>query len=507
MQTFFSRVMAFFRHLQWKITLSYSLVTAGTVIVLAALLGGLALLLISASTNRTYNSMYWSKTGFQDNIPYLLDDQVTLQKWLDRVQRGGFQATDFQSHTSRETLIYANTLIEGMPIYVLDPDLNIITAAPADPALPGKRFTRGISGVSLEGILEAAQTGSKQYITQSAGYPDGSYIAAFPLRKTDDDPIVAIVIYYLLPPTLVSPANMDIYLGFLAFTTLIMFAISLPVGAVFGWMVSSGLSRRLVALSTAAQAWSQGDFNVHPSDKSGDEIGELTRALNRMAEQLQTHLHTRDELARVEERNRLARDLHDTVKQQTYASRMQISAARNLLATQPEAAAEHLETALQLNRETQQELKLIIDELRPAALEGRGLAQALGEYATRWQEHTGIKVETSITGERALPLEIEQALYRVLQESLSNIARHSEAEHVALELNMTSERVILRITDSGRGFEPAAVSPNSLGLLGMKQRIAEVGGTLNVESTLSVGTKIIAEVPLQNRLAGFDHDH
>jgi NarL family two-component system sensor histidine kinase LiaS len=133
----------------------------------------------------------------------------------------------------------------------------------------------------------------------------------------------------------------------------------------------------------------------------------------------------------VEERNRLARDLHDTVKQQTYAARMQLTAAKNLLGSNGQAAAEHIEAALQLNRETQQELKLIIDELRPAALEGRGLAQALTEYAARWQEHTGIIVTTSISSERSLPFDVEQVLYRVLQEALANVARHAEADSVA----------------------------------------------------------------------------
>jgi NarL family two-component system sensor histidine kinase LiaS len=162
--------------------------------------------------------------------------------------------------------------------------------------------------------------------------------------------------------------------------------VTLPVGSIFGWIASRGLRKRLGNLSTAVRAWSKGDFSTAPRDSSADEIGELTRNLNNMAEQIQTLLHARDELARVEERNRLARDLHDTVKQQTYAARMQLSAAKNLLESDPKMAAEHLESALQLNRETQQELNLIIDELRPAALEGKGLAQALREYAARWQE-------------------------------------------------------------------------------------------------------------------------
>jgi two-component system, NarL family, sensor histidine kinase LiaS len=215
-----------------------------------------------------------------------------------------------------------------------------------------------------------------------------------------------------------------------------------------------------------------------------------------MAEQLKTLIHTHDELARIEERNRLARDLHDTVKQQTYAARMQLTAARNLLGSDPNAASGHIDTALQLNRETQQELKLIIDELRPAALQGRGLAPALQEYADRWQEHTGIKVETAVSGERALPLDVEQTLYRVLQEALSNIARHAQAEAVALSLRMSPEKVTLTVADDGRGFDVSAISSSSYGLASMQARLAEVGGALAVTSTPSAGTTLTAEVKL-----------
>jgi signal transduction histidine kinase len=488
----------FFSRIQWKLTLSYAVATAGTVIVLTVLLVGVALYFEVQNNSRTIDSFFWSKTGFQDNIPYLVDDPQALQTWLERVQQKGFSWGDFQSYTVRESLDYANTLvIKTQPIYVLDPDLNLIAASPlSNPDLIGKPFKpRAASGVGMESIIEAALVGDKNYFAQSTLYPDGTRLVAFPLRKSDLDPVVAIVIYRIKPIGFATPTNLYLYQTFFIVMMVLTFLTTLPVGAIFGWLASRGLRKRLVTLSAASKAWSKGDFSVTPRDKSGDEIGELTRNLNSMAEQLQTHIHTRDELTRIEERNRLARDLHDTVKQQTYAARMQLSAAKNLLTTNPAAAAEHLEAALQLNRETQQELKLIIEELRPPALEGRGLAQALSETAARWQEHTGIKVQTTISGERTLPLDVEQALYRVVQESLSNVARHAEADTVQIALTMTPEQVTLSLADNGRGFEPAAVTPNSLGLAGMKQRLAEVGGTLTIESILSVGTKVIAEVP------------
>jgi two-component system, NarL family, sensor histidine kinase LiaS len=489
----------FFRRLQWKLTLSYAIVTISTVIVLAAVLVGIAVYTESQANTQVFNSFYWSKTAFQDNIPFLLDDPKTLQSWIKKVQAKGFTWNDLQSYTYRESLDYANTLVEGSePIYVLDMDLNLIAAAPLDdPSLIGKPFNPRLhNGVGTESIIEAALVGDKNYYAQSFTQPNGNYIVAFPLRKTDDDPVVAIVIYSLRPLRFATPINLSLYTTFFIIIFVIMLIVTPPVGAIFGWLASRGLRKRLVNLSAAAKAWSTGDFSSTPRDNSADEIGELTRNLNNMAEQLQTLIHTNDELARMEERNRLARDLHDTVKQQTYAARMQLTAAKNLLGSDLTAAAGHIDTALQLNRETQQELKLIIDELRPAALQGKGLAKALKEYADRWQEHTGIQVETVVSGERALPLEVEQTLYRVLQEALSNIARHAEADAVGLSLSIAPEKVTLVVADNGRGFDVNSVSSSSYGLTGMQARLNEIGGTLRVDSTLSSGTTITAEVQL-----------
>lgn len=485
--------LAFFRRLQWKLTLSYAVVTVGTVIVLATVLVGLAFFAEAQVNTRAYDSFYWSKTAFQDNIPDLVKTPSALQTWLDRVSAEGFVWADFRSYTVRESLDYANTVIPGAPIYILDPDLNLLAAAPFTDS---QRLGQPFEAQSLETILAAALIGDKNYVAQSQLQPDGSYTVAFPLRPSDGDPVVAIVIYSVKPFAFATPTNMYIYQTFFIVTTFIMLVVAFPVGAVFGALVTHGLRRRISNLSAAAKAWSAGDLTARPRDTSGDEIGELTRNLNRMAEQLQTLIQTRDELTRVEERNRLARDLHDTVKQQTYAARMQLTAAKNLLPNNPAATAEHLDVALQLNRETQQDLRLIIDELRPAALEGRGIAHALADYAARWHAHTGITVTTAITGDRPLPLTTEQVLYRVLQESLANVARHADADTVSLELHITPEIVHLSISDNGRGFEPSAVPSGSLGLAGMRQRVAEINGLLTIASQPTRGTTITATVGL-----------
>jgi signal transduction histidine kinase len=498
-------MIKFFSRIQWKLTVSYALVTMSTITVIALSLVVFAVIAESQNANHVNSSFYWSKTGFQDNVPLLLEDPDSLQAWLERVQSQGFLISDFRSYTVRETLAHANTLDTTAPIFLLDPDLNLFAAAPrlhpGDTDDIGKPFDNfdlnSVYGsINMQRILDAAQIGDKNYYAQSILHIDGSYLVAFPLRPSDNEPVVAIVIYQVQPFTFIALPNLEIYYTFLLANTIIVFVTAIPVGMLFGWLASRGLRKRLVTLAAAAQAWSTGDFSQTPSDKSRDEIGELTHALQRMAEQLQTHVTTREELSRIEERNRLARDLHDTVKQQTYAARMQLSAAKNLFTSDLAAASEHLEAALQLNRETQQELALIIEELRPPALAGRGLAPALREYAQRWQEHTGIKVEIAISGERPLPLDVEQTLYRISQESLSNIARHAEADSVTFTLSIDTDKVALTIADNGRGFEPAAVAPHALGISGMKSRLAELGGALNIETAVGAGTKVIAEVKL-----------
>ena len=145
------------------------------------------------------------------------------------------------------------------------------------------------------------------------------------------------------------------------------------VGTVFGFITARGLVGRLARLASATSSWSQGDFSVVVADTSQDELGQLARRLNRMAEQLQNMLDTRRELAVVEERNRLARDLHDSAKQQAFAASAQIGAARALIVRDPASADQHIAEAERLINALRKELSTLILELRPAALGDQGL--------------------------------------------------------------------------------------------------------------------------------------
>ncbi len=218
----------------------------------------------------------------------------------------------------------------------------------------------------------------------------------------------------------------------------------------------------------------------------------MAHQLNQMAEQLQALLETRQQLATLEERNRLARDLHDSVKQQVFAISMQIAATRILLKRDVNAADERLGKAETLVKQAQQELTTLIRELRPVALDGKGLVVALRELLPQWSQQSEIVANLQVEGSRTLPLSVEEALYRVAQEALSNIARHSQATLVQLTLNMTGATIALTIQDNGQGFAPTRLEQRGVGLLSMQERMKVLDGEMSIESTPGQGTRVIA---------------
>jgi len=248
-------------------------------------------------------------------------------------------------------------------------------------------------------------------------------------------------------------------------------------------------------LARAARAWSQGDFSATARDRSKDELGQLSRELNSMAGQLENLLETRGELATLEARNRFARDLHDSVKQQVFAASLQIAAARALI-EQDKEAEPHLAQADELVRLAQKELNVLIHQMRPAVLEGKGISAALTDYATDWSRRSEIPTEVHIRGEREVPLEVEQTLFRVAQEALANVARHSGAKSVEVDLIYDADRLTLRIADDGRGFDPAKDGGEGFGLRSMSERLAKLGGRVDVESAPGEGTRVVCVCPL-----------
>jgi signal transduction histidine kinase len=265
-------------------------------------------------------------------------------------------------------------------------------------------------------------------------------------------------------------------------------------GGIAGAWVGRRVARRLSAIASAADAWAEGDFTLH-APESGDELGQLSRRLNRMARDLQDRMALQQDVATLEERHRLARDLHDTVKQQVFATSLQVSAARDLLDTAPEEARECLDTARELAQQTQKELTSVLKELRPVTPGQGSLPILLQSHVSDWSRRTGIHAVLELATAPALSDSASNALLRLTQEALANVAKHSGATEVRVTLQQSQDtRACLTITDNGRGFAPeyaARRSEAGLGLITMRERAEALpGGILNLESGLGQGTKI-----------------
>jgi NarL family two-component system sensor histidine kinase LiaS len=271
------------------------------------------------------------------------------------------------------------------------------------------------------------------------------------------------------------------------------------IGTLTGLLITRNLTRRLRRITQAAQAWSNGEFAVEVSDPTRDEIGQLGKDLNGMAEQLHTLLATREELATIETRNRLARDLHDSIKQNVFATALLVGAARTHLPPDTLPAQTYLAEAEALAEQTRQELTALIRELRPARLADKGLAVVLREYAEDWSRRMGIAVAMHVQGERVIALDIEEALFRMAQEALANIAQHSGATHATIHLALDTEQVRLTIADDGAGFDVAHAHANGrgVGLASMRERVAAHDGTLTITSTAGA-TTVEVMIPLQH---------
>jgi signal transduction histidine kinase len=208
----------------------------------------------------------------------------------------------------------------------------------------------------------------------------------------------------------------------------------------------------------------------------------------------------RDSLQRVvsaqeQERRRLARELHDETGQALTSILLGLRAVDEARGEEQQRAA--VEGVRELVRATLQDVRRLAVELRPKALDDFGLVAALERLADNFTEQTGIAValESMLPAGR-LPPEIETALYRIVQESLTNIVKHARAGTVSIVLGRKRDAVTVVVEDDGIGFEPGNVRADGLGLIGMRERVALLGGRLTIESRPGAGTTFVAEVPV-----------
>jgi len=480
------------QQLRWKLTLSYTAVTIVALLtveflILSAFGTGL---IVFISSGRIQTELI--KAASVDLIPlirpYLIHippDREGLESTLKRFSALSsislpltFDATDQMFVVARNGTLLAvhplHLIGEGMIGNAFDPSSISGLQAPLQSALAGESDIRQ--------LYTRAQPGEAVIIT-------------VPVWDEQNQHVLGVLIGIGQVPTwkdLLADIIPILLISVIVFTLIAGLA-----GTSYGFLAARNPVRRINRLARASLAWSEGDFSIIVDDDSNDELGRLSHYLNQMAQQLKILIETRRELIIIEERNRIARELHDSAKQQAFAAAAQLDAAKSLINQNPEAAEYHLKEAELLTLELRHELTALIKQLRPAILEDRGLSPTVQAYASSWSRQTEIAVEVRAQGERALPLDIEQAVFRIIQEALSNIQRHSKATNVEIDMVYTSDDFTCSIRDDGIGFDPK-IKYKGLGLQSMEERSDAVEGNLNVQSIMGKGTVIMINIPISN---------
>jgi signal transduction histidine kinase len=300
----------------------------------------------------------------------------------------------------------------------------------------------------------------------------------------------------------------------------VVLEIAIVAGAalLLGLWANRSLTHRLQRVLEVCRTWLRGNLSLRIADPVADDLGLLAGQLDLLSEHLRqderdlAELHeyntrTIDQvraLAVDEERDRLARELHDGVKQHLFSLSMTASAIRTHLEGRSDTSPDLKEMAQEVettSKTVQRDLTRLIENLRPGSLEEKGLAAALNDYALLFGAREHILVYLDAQGNDALlPPSVAESLYRMAQEALHNVARHARATRVDIRLRCLTEQATLTLSDNGVGFDTRQAH-RGLGLGNMQDRMMSVGGRLSIDSAPGSGTTVRAEVGLTRPLS------
>ena len=294
------------------------------------------------------------------------------------------------------------------------------------------------------------------------------------------------------------------------FNYVLSVTIAALIGMITGYIAGNLLKKRLNVLWEAAMNLERGVLSYRVPDLGVDELGEIGWTFNRLAakwedqvaslQRLSNHNAELGEQLRqnavTEERQRLARELHDAVSQQLFAISMTTAAIKRMIEKNPQRAIQQIELVEEMSAAAQSEMRALLLHLRPATLQDRSLKEAIQGLMEELSQKQTLKMNWEVEDILDLPTGIEDHLFRILQEALSNTLRHAKAKEITVKLFTLQGQVRLRIVDDGIGFELEGEKITSYGLSSMRERVNELGGSLDIYSSVGKGTQIEVRIPL-----------
>jgi len=266
-----------------------------------------------------------------------------------------------------------------------------------------------------------------------------------------------------------------------------------PVGVLFGLLASRRLVRRVRRLERATVAVADGDYTVALPVSGRDEVGRLEANFTTMTRQLGSALAAERQRAtgdaRAAERARIAREIHDAISQHLFGLRMIAAGMRRA-----DPGNQQAQAIERISDEALRDMQALLIELRPASLDGAGLAPALQEICTAYHDRLGVTIDADLDAV-TVPAPVEHALLRITQEACTNAVRHGDARQLTVSMTRQDGHVELAVRDTGTGFDPAAPHTGS-GLAHIRDRVAELGGTVDIDSAPGRGAALTVRVPV-----------
>ncbi len=487
--------------LQARMTISYVMVTVVAVLVLELALFAFVALYVLKSGNGIVSKLNQTAQQYaQTTSAKVKDGTLSANVGISLGDRG-VTVTPGESITSDNAVVvpYLNDRQDASQAYtfalLITPDRRIFaTSYP-------KRYPVGIPVAQVlptrvSFIEENSLKGNANSNTDISLTSNNVAYAVEPVWNSRHELVGAVYIQTPLPP-MDKRAILAFIVSFIGSSILLLLVVT-PIGAVFGMVTTFGLVRRLRSLATATTLFADGHYDQRVPVKGKDEVGQMEYQFNRMAEQLALSMAKQKELAesnaRLAERSRISRELHDAISQDLFSLRMLAGGLQTAIPTDS-PVHKQVVTLEQTSTNMIREMRALLLELRPSQLEQLGLAESLEELAKAYHTRLGITVTTHITAVQLSP-RIEHTLLRIAQEAVTNAARHANATMITLTLEPQLHDVALTITDNGKGFHPKTLDvQHGLGLRLMQERVEELQGTFLLHSELCQGTRLSVCLP------------
>ncbi len=487
--------------LQARMTISYVMVTVVAVLALELVLFAFIALYVLKSGNGIVSKLNQTAQQYAQSISVKVKDGTLHTNTSIPLGDRGVTVTPGESITSDNAVVvpYLNGRQDASQEYtfalLITPDRRILATSYPERYPVGTPVAQ-VLPTRVSFIEENGLQGNANSSTDISLTSNNIAYTVVPVLNSQHKLVGAVYVQTPLPP-MDRRAILAFIVSFIGSSILLLLVVT-PIGAVFGMVTTFGLVRRLRSLATATTLFADGHYDQRVRVKGKDEVGQMEYQFNRMAEQLALSMAKQKELAesnaRLAERSRISRELHDAISQDLFSLRMLAGGLQTAL---PADSPVHQQvvTLEQTSTNMIREMRALLLELRPSQLDQLGLAESLEELAKAYHTRLGITVTTHITPVQLSP-RIEHTLLRIAQEAVTNAARHANATMITLTLEPELQGVALTITDNGKGFHPKTLDvQHGLGLRLMQERVEELHGTFLLHSELCQGTRLSICLP------------